>query len=253
MAATSAFARSGKPFAASERALRSRSADCLLKSGPVGRRRQPDIELRVGRQLRDLGKTEQLPPLVDGLQQILRRQRRNLEMQQQGIAAGLHLRRGRLLRRLQLVLGGVEGGARLPDLVELEDASGFPRSAWSARQDEAQDLAARQRDLRDGRRSRPGAAFTSASAGTILGFFGSDTFRVIVADFPSAGMKTRSSTKAASGNFVLSTCGPCSATDRPLVPRPVSRPICPVRPNSIASITPLLPEPFGPEIANVPF
>ena len=36
------------------------------------------------------------------------------------------------------------------------------------------------------------------------------------------------------------------------MPRPISRPICPVRPNSIASITPLLREPFGPEIANVP-
>jgi chromate transporter len=57
----------------------------------------------------------------------------------------------------------------------------------------------------------------------------------------------------ASGNFALSTCGPCSETERPLVPRPISRPICPVRPNSIASITPLLPEPFGPEIANVSF
>ncbi len=60
-----------------------------------------------------------------------------------------------------------------------------------------------------------------------------------------------SSTNAASGNFVLSTWGPCSATERPLVPLPVSRPICPVRPNSIASMTPLFPDPFGPEIANV--
>ena len=94
---------------------------------------------------------------------------------------------------------------------------------------------------------------TSASAGTILGFFGADIFRVMVADLSMSGRKTFNSTNAASGNFVLSTCGPCSETVRPFVPLPVRRLICPVSPNSIASITPLLPEPLGPEIANVPF
>jgi hypothetical protein len=56
-------------------------------------------------------------------------------------------------------------------------------------------------------------------------------------------------TNAASGNFVLSTCGPCSERESPLVPLPVSRPICPVSPNSMASMTPLFPDPFAPEIA----
>jgi hypothetical protein len=60
------------------------------------------------------------------------------------------------------------------------------------------------------------ATFTSGSVGTILGFLGEKTLRVIVADFPNDGRETLSSTKAESGNFVLSTCGPCSATDNPL-------------------------------------
>ena len=85
-----------------------------------------------------------------------------------------------------------------------------------------------------------------------MGFFGADIFRVMVADLPMSGRKTFNSTNAASGNFVLSTCGPCSDTVRPFVPLPVRRLICPVSPNSIASITPLLPEPLGPEMANVP-
>ena len=42
--------------------------------------------------------------------------------------------------------------------------------------------------------------------------------------------------------------GPCSVTESPFVPLPVSRLTSPVRPNSIASTTPLIPEPFGPEI-----
>ena len=37
---------------------------------------------------------------------------------------------------------------------------------------------------------------------------------------------------------------------KPFVPLPASLPICPVRPNPMESIMPLLPEPFGPEIAN---
>ena len=89
------------------------------------------------------------------------------------------------------------------------------------------------------------------SFGVIEGFFGAETLRVIVAAFLRSGKYTSSVTKAASGNFALSTCGPCSPTDRSLVPGPVKRPIWPVKANSIASITPLLPEPFGPEIANV--
>ena len=86
--------------------------------------------------------------------------------------------------------------------------------------------------------------------GSIFGFFGDDTIRVIVADFPSFVRETRSVTNDASGNFALSTCSPCSGTESPFVPLPVSRPIWPVKANSIASITPLLPVPFGPEIAN---
>ena len=95
------------------------------------------------------------------------------------------------------------------------------------------------------------AAFTSGSAGAILGFLGAEAFRVMVADFSRAGRKTFSSTNEAAGNFVLPTCDPCSATDRPLVPLPIRRPMCPgpVSPNSMASITPLLPAPFGPDIA----
>jgi hypothetical protein len=50
---------------------------------------------------------------------------------------------------------------------------------------------------------------------------------------------------------LVSTWGPCSGTDRPLVPLPVSRLISLVSRNSIASMTPILPDPFGPEIANV--
>ena len=61
----------------------------------------------------------------------------------------------------------------------------------------------------------------------------------------TAPARTFSSTNAASGNLILSTWGPCSAADRPLVPRPVRRPIWPVSPNSMASMMPLLPDPLG--------
>jgi hypothetical protein len=48
------------------------------------------------------------------------------------------------------------------------------------------------------------AASMSSPARTIFGFFGDETFRVMVADFPIAGRNTFGSTNYASGNLVLS-------------------------------------------------
>ena len=89
--------------------------------------------------------------------------------------------------------------------------------------------------------------------GTILGFFGEETFRVMVAVFLSAGRKTVSSTNAAVRKFGFVNVRTMLRNGEALVSLPVSRPICPVSPNSMASMTPLLPDPFGPEITKVSF
>ncbi len=56
------------------------------------------------------------------------------------------------------------------------------------------------------------------------------TAQVRLGDYGTA-MRKEKAAKAASGNFVLSTWGPCSETESPLVPLPVSLLISPVRPN----------------------
>jgi hypothetical protein len=119
--------------------------------------------------------------------------------------------------RLQPVLGCIECASRVTNLIEFENGLDFLRALRRLDEDEAEGLTARKRDSGWSAISAK-AAITSASAGTILGFFGADIFRVIVAHLPMSGRKTPNSTNAASGNFVLSTWGPRSETLRPFVP-----------------------------------
>src|SRR6267143_6324017 len=65
-----------------------------------------------------------------------------------GITARLHLRCRGLLRGQKAVLGGVERGARLPDVLQLEDRLDFFGTLGRLDQDETQDLPARQGYLR---------------------------------------------------------------------------------------------------------
>lgn len=90
IAAASFLARSGNAFAASDSALRSRRADCLLNSGILSVADSPASEFCIGGQLRDFRQTEHFPPLVNGFQNIGREQRRNLQVSLQGIPVGLH-------------------------------------------------------------------------------------------------------------------------------------------------------------------
>ncbi len=120
----------------------------MLKSGIFAAADKAGVELCVCRQLRDFRQTEHLPPLVNGLQQILRPQRRDLKVQLQGIAAGLHLRSGSPLRSLKLVLGRVQRASGLPNLIELENGLNLLRALRRLDEDEAENLAAGKHDFR---------------------------------------------------------------------------------------------------------
>ncbi len=171
MASAASVAERRNPIPASDERLHVPKRRLLVEGRPVGPFQTGPHRASYRREFRDARQTEHLPPRVHRREQIFRLQRRDLEVRQQRIAGSTAPAQRRSSESLKLILGCVQARAGLSDLIELEKRLNLLRALRRLDQDEAENLAARKRDLR-----MVGdllqAAFTSASAGTILGLLG---------------------------------------------------------------------------------